>query len=72
MAACVGIWESDPKTFAYHGSGYIALGDGAQEDDLATVFERQQRIGYESELITGEHEVAAHMTPSSPTGAPRD
>ena len=58
---CVEIWESDPETFAYHGSGYIALGDGAQEDDLATVFERQQRIGYESELITGEHEVAAHM-----------
>ena len=61
MAACVEIWESDPETFAYHGSGYIALGDGAQEDDLATVFERQQRIGYESELITGEAEVAAHM-----------
>jgi glycine/D-amino acid oxidase-like deaminating enzyme len=62
MAACVEIWESDPETFAYHGSGYIALGDGAQEDDLATVFERQQRIGYESELITGEREVAAHMS----------
>jgi glycine/D-amino acid oxidase-like deaminating enzyme len=61
MAACVEIWESDPATFAYHGSGYIALGDGAQEDDLATVFERQQRIGYDSELITGEAEVAAHM-----------
>src|SRR5918999_5404893 len=61
MAACVEIWESDPDTFAYHGSGYVALGDGAQEDDLATVFERQQRIGYESELIMGEAEVDAHM-----------
>ncbi|MET0206525.1 MAG: FAD-dependent oxidoreductase, partial [Thermoleophilaceae bacterium] len=61
MAACVEIWESDPETLAYHGSGYIALGDGAQEDDLTTVFERQQRIGYDSELITGEAEVAAHM-----------
>ena len=47
MAACVEIWESDPETFAYYGSGYIALGDGAQEDDLTTVFERQQRIGYD-------------------------
>jgi methylglutamate dehydrogenase subunit A len=62
MAACVEIWESDPETLAYHGSGYIALGDGAQEEDLATVFERQQRIGYASELITGEREVAAHMS----------
>ena len=57
MAACVEIWESDPETFAYHGSGYIALGDGAQEEDLTSVFERQQRIGYDSELITGEAEV---------------
>ena len=61
MAACVEIWESDPETLHYHGSGYIALGDGAQEDDLTTVHERQQRIGYESELILGEADVAAHM-----------
>ncbi len=61
MAACVEIWESDPETFSYHGSGYIALGDGEQEGDLASVFERQERIGYDSELITGEAEVSAHM-----------
>ncbi|HEX6582877.1 MAG TPA: FAD-binding oxidoreductase [Thermoleophilaceae bacterium] len=61
MAACVEIWESDPETLHYHGSGYIALGDGAQEDDLTTVHERQQRIGYESDLILGEADVAAHM-----------
>ena len=54
MAACVEIWESDPETFAYHGSGYISLGDGAQEGDLTAVYERQQRIGYESSLILGE------------------
>jgi methylglutamate dehydrogenase subunit A len=57
----VGIWESDPETFSYYGSGYIALGDGAQESDLASVYERQQRIGYDSELIAGEAEVADHM-----------
>jgi glycine/D-amino acid oxidase-like deaminating enzyme len=61
MAACVEIWESDPETFAYHGSGYIALGDGAQVEDLTTVHERQQHIGYPSQLILGEAEVAAHM-----------
>src|SRR5919205_1435755 len=61
MAACVEIWESDPESFAYHGTGYIALGDGAQVDDLTTVFERQQQIGYPSQLILGEEEVAAHM-----------
>src|ERR671915_1143921 len=61
MAACVEIWESDPEAFHYHGSGYIALGDGDQEADLTTVHERQEGIGYESELILGEAEVAKHM-----------
>jgi len=61
MAACVEIWESDPNGLSYHGSGYVALGPAAQEDELSEVFERQQRIGYPSELHTGEDEVAAHM-----------
>jgi methylglutamate dehydrogenase subunit A len=61
MAACVEIWEADPEALNYHGSGYIALGPPAQEDELSEVFERQQRIGYPSELHTGEQEVAAHM-----------
>ena len=61
MAACVEVWESDPEALHYHGSGYIALGPPAQESDLVEVYERQQRIGYPSELYIGEEEVAAHM-----------
>ncbi|HTP18017.1 MAG TPA: FAD-dependent oxidoreductase [Solirubrobacteraceae bacterium] len=61
MAACVEVWESDPRALHYHGSGYIALGPPAQETDLIAVHERQQRIGYPSELYVGEDEVAAHM-----------
>src|SRR5919112_4192053 len=61
MAACVEIWESDPEAFHYHDSGYIALGPAAQEPDLVEVHERHQRIGYDSELITGEKAVEAHM-----------
>ena len=61
MAACVEIWESDPEALHYHGTGYIALGPAAQEPDLVEVHERHQRIGYDSELITGEDAVAAHM-----------
>src|SRR5947207_10027760 len=61
MAACVEVWESDPEAFHYHGSGYIALGPPAQESDLVAVHERQQRIGYPSDLFVGEDEVAAHM-----------
>jgi glycine/D-amino acid oxidase-like deaminating enzyme len=61
MAACVEIWESDPEALHYHGSGYVALGPSAQEPDLVEVHERHRRIGYDSELITGEAEVEAHM-----------
>ena len=41
--------------------GYIALGAAVQESDLTATFERQERIGYRSELIVGEAEVDAHM-----------
>jgi glycine/D-amino acid oxidase-like deaminating enzyme len=61
MAACVEIWESDPEPLHYHGTGYVALGPAAQESDLTEVFERQQRIGYPSELHVGEPDVTAHM-----------
>ena len=61
MAACVEVWESEPEKLHYHPSGYIALGPAAQEEDLTEVYERQQRIGYPSELIVGADEVARHM-----------
>jgi glycine/D-amino acid oxidase-like deaminating enzyme len=61
MAACVEIWESDPETLSYHGTGYIALGPDSQVEDLVAVHQRQERIGYSSTLVTGEREVAAHM-----------
>jgi glycine/D-amino acid oxidase-like deaminating enzyme len=61
MAACVEIWESDPAAFHYQGSGYLALGPESQESDLSAVFERQERIGYPSQLVLGEQAVAEHM-----------
>src|SRR3954465_12961625 len=61
MAECVGIWEEHAADLDYHGAGYVALGPPAQEDDLAEVHERHERIGYRSELIVGEAAVAEHM-----------
>ena len=72
MAACVEIWESDPEALHYHPSGYIALGPASQEPDLTEVFERQQRIGYRSELHLGERRGARpHARACSATGGPR-
>src|SRR5439155_400647 len=46
---------------SYHPVGCVALGAGSQVSDLAEVHERQQRIGYPSDLIVGAVEVADHM-----------
>ena len=61
MAACVEVWASEAQKLHYHPVGYIALGPPAQESDLTEVHERQQRIGYPSELYVGEEEVTRHM-----------
>ena len=61
MQACVEVWESDPIAYHYNPVGYIALGAAVQEPDLVATYERQERIGYRSELIVGEAEVDAHM-----------
>ena len=55
MAACVEIWESDPETLHYHGSGYVALGPAAQEADLvAGRTSARSGSAIRSELVTGE------------------
>src|SRR5947207_6086673 len=56
MQACVEVWESDPAAYHYNPVGYIALGAAVQEEDLVATYERQERIGYRSELIVGEGE----------------
>jgi glycine/D-amino acid oxidase-like deaminating enzyme len=61
MQACVEVWESDPAAYAYNSVGYIALGAAVQESDLTATYERQERIGYDSELVVGADEVDAHM-----------
>ena len=61
MQACVEVWESDPEAYAYNPVGYIALGASVQEADLTETYERQERIGYDSELIVGAEAVDEHM-----------
>src|SRR6478672_2869998 len=61
MQACVEVWESDPAAYHYNPVGYVALGAAVQEPDLVATYERQEQIGYRSELIVGAAEVDAHM-----------
>ena len=61
MQACVEVWESDPAAYHYNPVGYIALGASVQESDLVATYERQERIGYRSELVVGATAVDEHM-----------
>jgi glycine/D-amino acid oxidase-like deaminating enzyme len=61
MQACVEVWESDPAAYHYNPVGYIALGASVQQDDLIATYERQEQIGYRSELIVGAADVDDHM-----------
>jgi glycine/D-amino acid oxidase-like deaminating enzyme len=61
MQACVEVWESDPDAYHYNAVGYLALGAAVQESDLSATYERQERIGYRSQLIVGERAVDEHM-----------
>ncbi len=61
MQACVEVWESDPTAYHYNPVGYVALGAAVQESDLVATYERQERIGYRSELIVGAAAVDRHM-----------
>ena len=61
MQACVEVWESDPVAYHYNPVGYMALGPAVQEPDLIETYERQEKIGYRSTLVTGAAEVDAYM-----------
>ncbi|MQA17001.1 MAG: FAD-dependent oxidoreductase [Pseudonocardiaceae bacterium] len=61
MAHSVGVWESDPDAFAYHGVGYLQLAPAAMHDDVVQIYSEQRAIGYESELIEGEDACRSYM-----------
>ena len=61
MQACVEVWESDPAAYSYNPVGYMAIGPQAQEADLTAVYERQQKIGYDSTFVTGEADCDTYM-----------
>ena len=61
MAHSVGIWESDPEAFSYHPVGYLQISHQGMFEDVASIYEQQQAIGYESEFIEGADASRLHM-----------
>ena len=61
MAHSVNVWESDPEGLSYHPVGYMQISCEAMREDVRTIFEQQQEIGYESVFIEGENASTNYM-----------
>jgi len=61
MAHSVEVWESDPQSFHYHPVGYLQIAPEVMREDVRTIHEQQQAIGYTSELIEGEDDSRVYM-----------
>lgn len=61
MNLSVEIWESDPEAFHFQNCKYIAVVPETQDEDVQTIYERQQSEGYESTLVQGEQKVFEYM-----------
>ena len=61
MAHSVSVWESDPKAFKYNAVGYLQISPEVMHEDVATIYEQQKAIGYESEFIEGEKDCMKYM-----------
>src|SRR5438105_4070402 len=61
MAHCVSCWESDATTYSYHPVGYMQISPEVMHAQVATIYEQQRAIGYESVFIEGAAESMRYM-----------
>ncbi|MGI8851898.1 MAG: NAD(P)/FAD-dependent oxidoreductase [Methyloceanibacter sp.] len=61
MAHSVEVWESDPKAYSYHPVGYMQISPECMRADVASIYEQQQAIGYESVFVDGAEASARYM-----------
>ena len=61
MAQCVEVWESDPKAFSYHPVGYMQISPERMHADVATIYQQQRAIGYDSTFVEGAADSLSYM-----------
>jgi glycine/D-amino acid oxidase-like deaminating enzyme len=61
MAHSVKVWESDPEAYSYHPVGYMQISPEVMREDVSTIAEQQEDIGYESVFIEGAKESHDYM-----------
>ena len=61
MAHSVDIWESDPEAYSYHPVGYMQISPECMREDVASIYEQQKAIGYESVFVDGAEASMKYM-----------
>ena len=61
MAHSVGVWESDPEAYSYHPVGYMQISPEVMHEGVATIYQQQKAIGYESTFIEGADDSTRYM-----------
>ena len=61
MAQSVEVWESDPEAYSYHPVGYMQISSESMHEDVTTIYQQQQAIGYESAFIEGADDCMTYM-----------
>jgi glycine/D-amino acid oxidase-like deaminating enzyme len=61
MAHSVEVWESDAEGYSYHPVGYMQISPESMHADVASIYEQQKAIGYESAFIEGAEDCAKYM-----------
>ncbi|MEL0313908.1 MAG: FAD-binding oxidoreductase [Halieaceae bacterium] len=61
MAHSVKIWESDPDTYSYHPVGYMQISCESMHEDVASIYQQQQAIGYDSTFVEGAEDCTRYM-----------
>jgi glycine/D-amino acid oxidase-like deaminating enzyme len=61
MAHCVEVWESDPKAYSYHPVGYMQISPEVMHEQVATIYDQQRTIGYESVFVEGAGDSETYM-----------
>jgi glycine/D-amino acid oxidase-like deaminating enzyme len=61
MAHSVKVWESDPQAYSYHPVGYMQISCESMHEDMASIYQQQQSIGYASTFIEGKLDCRRYM-----------
>ncbi|NNE57975.1 MAG: FAD-binding oxidoreductase [Hellea sp.] len=61
MAHSVNVWESDPESYSYHPVGYMQISCESMHEDVSSIYQQQQAIGYDSAFIDGEADCKSYM-----------